>query len=120
MFISRTQRIQACNSIDYVDFLRNIPVKENTVILQDNAGIHNNDVVINYIENSGLCVLNNVPYSSDYNAVELFNYVKQKIKSKTWSLGEFNVKDLFISICNTTPASTIEAFVDSVYQSLGG
>ena len=71
-----------CNAIDYIDFLDSLNVLEGSIILQDNAAIHTSDLVQNYQSNKNLRVIKSVPYSCDFNPIELlFNVVKKNSKN---------------------------------------
>ena len=89
-----------CNAIDYIDFLDSLNVPEGSIILQDNAAIHTSDLVQNYQSNKNLRVIKSVPYSCDFNPIELlFNVVKKKLNE--CSISSSNVKEQFIDVCNS-------------------
>ena len=104
-----------CNEVDYIDFLDEIEFEDDSILLQDNASIHANEMVNNFIKNKGIRVINNVPYCCDYNAIELlFNMIKRTLLSTT--VTKDTIRDKFIDIANIISENTIQSFVDKVYE----
>lgn len=91
----------------------NIP--DGSYILQDNAAIHTTEIVQNYQLNRNLRMINSVPYSCDFNPIELlFNVVKKKLKKR--NVTKYNVKNEFIDVCNSISKQKISNFINHVYD----
>jgi transposase len=103
-----------CTAIDFISFLQMLEIPDGYFLFLDNATVHNNNLVNNYIENKQWNVINNVPYSCDFNAIEfLFNIVKQKIRSSPLRL-PLNI--YFADECAKIKTPIIKSFVDKVYD----
>lgn len=79
-------------SVNFLSFIKNL-IEKNKIkqkyILMDNASIHHNKHVTEYIEKSGNKILYNVPYTPELNPIELyFSTVKQKFRKQTKRFGK--------------------------------
>lgn len=72
------------NSYDFINFIKSLPYKENTVYLLDNASIHHSNMVKDYINKMNIILIYTPPYSPWFNPIERFfsvvknNYRKNK------------------------------------------
>jgi transposase len=110
--------VSACNSFDYIRFLRSVPRDQHTVFFHDNSRLHTSRVTRDFITNAGLTVVRNAPFSPRFQAIELlFQVVKMELRS-TWRYGVHNinqVRERFVSICQNLPLRTQRAFMNEVY-----
>ena len=74
----------SANSKLFLNFLKNIPNIINKTLFMDNASIHHSKIVKKYTSDNNINNLFNVPYSPEYNPIELMFSKHKKI-----------VKDMF-------------------------
>lgn len=65
------------SSIQYADFISRLNVRENSILLMDNASIHKSAIVREAIKRKGCKVMYIPPYSPEYNPIEnIFGIIK--------------------------------------------
>ena len=117
----KDSRLEGCNGNDYVMFLDMIHQHAggnngNRIYFQDNARIHGTVEVRNYIAENNMRFVNNVPYCSDFNAIEgLFNIVKNIARNSLFILIQTNARIIFRSICERIDRRKISNLVDATY-----
>jgi transposase len=113
----KDNREHGVNALDYLEFLRLIPNRYSQHILfQDNARLHHDSLIEDYLETNNITVINNAMYSSDYQAIEsLFNVVKARIRQVSY-LNQNNAKRLFVEICQSLSSRVINNIVDATYK----
>ena len=101
--------------MDFIDFLKMCDFS-NSVGFKDGASIHETETVRNYEENKNIPMIKNVPYSCDFNAIELlFNFIKTKIKASFITKQE-QIPEIFYKIASEIPDSVIKNFVNKVWE----
>jgi transposase len=81
--IGRRKVKGSINGERFIDFLKNdiMPKTNDRIILMDNAMIHKSKKVTEFLKANAFTIIFNIPYSPQYNPIELvFNNIKDHIK----------------------------------------
>lgn len=74
----------SANSIIFLDFLKNIPNTKGKYLFLDNACIHHSKIVKQFIKDKKINFIFNVPYSPEYNPIEImFSKLKKIVRDST-------------------------------------
>jgi transposase len=92
--------------------------QKNSVLVMDNAQIHHNEFLVNFIESVGCKILFLPPYSPDLNPIEIaFSSIKSWLKKNRNYIE--NCSDpyfaLTIACAQVTPAMSYSFFQKSLY-----
>ena len=102
-------------ALDFIDFLKMCPFND-YIGFKDGASIHTSSLVDNFEINNGIKMIKNIPYSCDFNAIELlFNYLKSKIKNSHIMYAQ-EIPNKFKEICSVIPKKTIQSFVEKIWK----
>jgi transposase len=70
----------SAKSDTFLDFIKNIPNVRNKYLFLDNACIHHSKIVIKYTQENNIKMLFSVPYSPEYNPIEImFSKLKHSV-----------------------------------------
>lgn len=94
----------SANSDIFLNFIKTIPNIKDKFLFLDNACIHHSKIVSSYATNNNIKFLFNVPYSPQYNPIELmFSKLKKNVRDKT---NNNNLKNLKINIIKSLKTIT--------------
>ena len=112
----KDSRQSGVNALDYLQFLRLLPNGEDDIYFHDNARLHKDSLIENYIRSNDLLFISNVQYSSDFMAIEsVFNIVKGEIRKLSY-LNQNNARGLFMNICYHISRRVVTNIVDATYR----
>ena len=88
----------SANKEIFLDFLKNIPNIKNKYLFLDNACIHHSKIVTEYVKQHKIDLLFNVPYSPEFNPIEImFSKLKKLVKDNK---NNSNLGSLTLNITN--------------------
>lgn len=99
------------NSIAFVDFIKSLPLRPNTILLMDNASIHKSKALKDYLDYIRCSIIFTPPYSPEYNPIELiFGIIKNKYYKLRYK-DNFNIiKSINESISSVTADHIMNSF----------
>lgn len=81
----------SCDSTIFLDFIKQLPLTEQSILFFDNASIHHSKILVNYLTENNIKHIYNVPYSPEYNPIE---YIFSKVKKNIKNMSNSKVTDL--------------------------
>jgi len=84
------------NGKKFCDFLKSLPLQNSSVLLVDNAAYHRTSDVREVVQQKGCSILYNLPYSPEFNPIEMtFNQLKSRFsKHRNFELALSQVQPL--------------------------
>jgi transposase len=107
----------AINSNCIYTYMKNLYIYKpnNTLLLLDNATVHQNDFILNLFENLNLDYLFLSGYSPDYTPIEkFFNYIK--IKLKNYYDKDIDIPQAIKEILENTPSDIFKKFYENIVK----
>ena len=94
----------------FLDFIKNIPDIQNKYLFLDNASIHHSKILNHYIKLKHINMLFNVPYSPEFNPIEImFSKLKKIVRDCN---NNNNIKQLSLNITNAMSSITTNDFIN--------
>ena len=105
-----------CNTLEFLEFCKELNVPYGTKIVMDNIGFHKNRDVQSHLQTKGIETFFIPPYSPKTNPIEmLFGVIKSRYRKVCYSsCTNIQYKDLFTSIIESFRNTDLSSYYDHV------